>query len=56
MQPMPKPAMSGLKPPTYGIQVNKIQTSVGRINSKPYEATRIFYDKAVYLMASSWKW
>jgi hypothetical protein len=34
MQPTPKPAMSGLKPPTYGIAVDKIQTSVGRINKR----------------------
>jgi hypothetical protein len=40
-QPTPNPAMSGLKPPTYGIPdtgyripVNKIQTSAGRINKR----------------------
>lgn len=34
MQPTPKPATSGLKPPTYGILVNKIQTSACRINKR----------------------
>jgi hypothetical protein len=33
MQPTSKPSMSRLKPPTYGIPVNKIQASTGRTQS-----------------------
>ncbi len=32
MRPTPKPDMSWLKPPIYGMPVNKTQTSAGRIN------------------------
>ncbi len=33
MQPTPKPAMSGLKPPTYEVKVPNFQTSAWRINN-----------------------